>query len=81
MIPESLEEYQRGREALLEAAQGVIAMGGAPLAEHGVGRNPMKQRMLRELYGEEGISQMRAVKRALDPSWKLAPGVLFQESS
>jgi FAD/FMN-containing dehydrogenase len=29
------------------------------------------------LYGEEGIEQMRAVKRALDPDWKLAPGVLF----
>ena len=55
----------------------VIALGGAPLAEHGVGRSALKQRLLRELYGEAGIEQMRAVKRALDPEWKLAPGVLF----
>jgi D-lactate dehydrogenase (cytochrome) len=52
-------------------------MGGSPLAEHGVGRSPVKQALLRLMYGEEGIEQMRAVKRALDPSWKLAPGVLF----
>jgi D-lactate dehydrogenase (cytochrome) len=67
----------RGREAIFEIARGVIGMDGAPLAEHGVGRSALKQRLLQELYGEEGIEQMRAVKRALDPDWKLAPGVLF----
>jgi len=29
------------------------------------------------MYGETGIEEMRRVKRALDPEWKLAPGVLF----
>ena len=52
-------------------------LGGCPLAEHGVGRNPVKQALLRGLYGDEGIAEMRAVKRALDPDWKLAPGVIF----
>jgi FAD/FMN-containing dehydrogenase len=33
--------------------------------------------MLLELYGEQGFEEMRVVKRALDPDWKLAPGVLF----
>jgi len=37
----------------------------------------LKQQLLLELYGPEGIDQMRAVKRTLDPEWKLAPGVLF----
>jgi D-lactate dehydrogenase (cytochrome) len=77
LIPRSLDDMIRGREAIFEIARGVIGMGGAPLAEHGVGRSALKQRLLRELYGEEGIEQMRAVKRALDPEWKLAPGVLF----
>jgi D-lactate dehydrogenase (cytochrome) len=54
-----------------------IRAGGAPMAEHGVGRNPTKQGLLRELYGEAGLDEMRAVKRALDPDWKLSPGVLF----
>jgi D-lactate dehydrogenase (cytochrome) len=77
LIPHTLEDVIRGREAIFEIARGVIGMGGAPLAEHGVGRSALKQRLLRELYGDEGIEQMRLVKRALDPDWKLAPGVLF----
>jgi D-lactate dehydrogenase (cytochrome) len=77
VIPSSLDDVTRGREALLEIAEGVIEMGGAPLAEHGVGRSALKQQLLRKLYGDEGIDAMRAVKRALDPTWKLSPGVLF----
>ena len=73
----TLEDMQRGRAALLDLARRVVQMGGAPLAEHGVGRNPTKQTLLRQLYGDEGIEEMRAVKRALDPQWKLAPGVIF----
>lgn len=79
VVPASLEDVARGREALLEIADAIARLGGAPLAEHGVGRNAIKQRMLLELYGHEGIEQMRAVKRALDPDWKLSPGVLFAE--
>lgn len=78
VIPRSREEMELGREALMEMARDVIAMGGSPLAEHGVGRSPLKQQLLRELYGEHGIDEMRTVKRALDPGWKLAPGVLFR---
>jgi len=29
------------------------------------------------LYGKKGVEEMRAVKAAIDPEWKLAPGVLF----
>ncbi|MGH9254402.1 MAG: FAD-binding oxidoreductase [Vicinamibacterales bacterium] len=79
VVPRSLDEVERGREAILDMARGVMAMGGAPLAEHGVGRSALKQQLLKELYGERGIDEMRAVKRALDPTWKFAPGVLFPE--
>jgi D-lactate dehydrogenase (cytochrome) len=77
LIPRTLDDIIRGREAIFEIARGVIGMDGAPLAEHGVGRSALKQRLLLELYGDEGIEQMRAVKRALDPDWKFAPGVLL----
>jgi D-lactate dehydrogenase (cytochrome) len=77
LLPRSLDDVERGREAILEIARRVTQMGGAPLAEHGVGRSALKQQLLLELYGENGINQMRAVKRALDPEWKLSPGVLF----
>ena len=81
LIPRTLEDMIRGRDAIFEIARGVIGMDGAPLAEHGVGRSTLKQRLLRELYGDDGIEQMRTVKRVLDPEWKLAPGVLFQPLS
>ena len=77
VIPRAMTDVDRGHEAILELSRAVIAMGGSPLAEHGVGRGELKQRLLRELYGDEGIEQMRRVKRALDPGWKLSPGVLF----
>jgi len=52
-------------------------MGGCPLAEHGVGRNPVKQELLRQLYGDAGLDAMRAIKLSLDPNGSLASGVIF----
>jgi D-lactate dehydrogenase (cytochrome) len=77
VVPGAMHDVEEGYAAILEMARAVVTMGGAPLAEHGVGRSPLKQQLLCELYGEAGIEQMRAVKRALDPGWKLASGVLF----
>jgi FAD/FMN-containing dehydrogenase len=77
VIPRTIDDVHRGQEAILEMARAVVALGGAPLAEHGVGRSALKQRLLRELYGDDGIERMRDVKRALDPEWKLSAGVLF----
>jgi D-lactate dehydrogenase (cytochrome) len=78
VIPRSMEEYESGKAAILAFGREVIRLGGSPLAEHGVGRNPVKQQLLLELYGREGVDEMRAVKRALDPACTLAPGVLFE---
>ena len=77
VVPRSIEDVHAGQEAILEFGREVTRLGGCPLAEHGVGRSAVKQRLLRNLYGDAGIDEMRAVKRALDPQWKLAPGVLF----
>jgi D-lactate dehydrogenase (cytochrome) len=77
VIPRSVADMESGKAAILAFGLEAIRLGGSPLAEHGVGRNRVKQRLLAELYGEAGIEDMRAVKRALDPEWKLAPGVLF----
>jgi D-lactate dehydrogenase (cytochrome) len=77
VIPRTLADVKAGQEAILEFGREVIARGGSPLSEHGVGRSEVKQALLRQLYGDRGIEEMRAVKAALDPGWKLAPGVLF----
>ena len=80
VLPRSYEDVERGKDAIRDFGREAARLGGCPLAEHGVGRNPVKQALLRDLYGDEGIEQMRAVKRALDPEWKLAPGVIFPKT-
>jgi D-lactate dehydrogenase (cytochrome) len=76
-LPRSYEDLLAAKDAVLEFGRAVIEFGGSPLAEHGVGRSAVKQALLRELYGVRGVEEMRAVKAAIDPDWKLAPGVLF----
>jgi D-lactate dehydrogenase (cytochrome) len=77
VIPRGPADVIKGREAILELGSAVIAMGGCPLAEHGVGRSPIKQQLLRQLYGSAGIDAMRAIKLSLDPNGSLASGVIF----
>lgn len=77
VIPRSYDDVVAGKDAILEFGREVARLGGCPLAEHGVGRSTIKRALLRQLYGDEAIAQMRAIKNALDPDWKLAPGVLF----
>ncbi len=77
LLPRSAEDAARARQALLEIGRAAIELGGAPMSEHGVGRNPIKQQLLLELYGHAGVESMRAVKRALDPHNVLSPGSIF----
>jgi D-lactate dehydrogenase (cytochrome) len=77
VIPRSAADVAKGRDAILALGAAVIAMGGSPLAEHGVGRNPIKQELLRQLYGTAGVNAMRSIKLGLDPNGSLASGVIF----
>ena len=43
LIPRSAADVVAGKEALLACGREAIRLGGAPLAEHGVGRNRIKQ--------------------------------------
>ena len=72
-------QMDHAKRALVEIGMQAIEMGGSPMSEHGVGRSPIKQQLLRRLYGNHGIAAMRRVKEALDPSYRLAPDVLFPE--
>jgi D-lactate dehydrogenase (cytochrome) len=80
VIARSYDDVVKGKDAMVEFGRHVARLGGCPLAEHGVGRNPVKQALLRQLYGDAGIAEMRAVKHALDPGNRLAPGVIFPEA-
>jgi len=81
LIPRTKDDVRVAYELMHAAARHAVSLGGAPLAEHGVGKHEVKQQLLREYYGEDGIRQMRAVKAALDPRGQLAPGNLFPPAS
>lgn len=81
VIPRSMDDVTLGKDAILECGRDIIKLGGSPLAEHGVGRNPIKQELLRQFVGDDGIAQMRTVKSVLDPLGKLAPGVIFSRTT
>jgi D-lactate dehydrogenase (cytochrome) len=70
-------EMDVARRAQVEIGKAAIELSGAPMSEHGVGRNPVKQQLLALFQGADGIASMRAVRRALDPDGLLAPGVLW----
>jgi D-lactate dehydrogenase (cytochrome) len=75
IIPNTLDEYRRGKDIYLEWAHTVVEMGGTVSAEHGVGK--LKTALLREMYGDKGITEMRETKRLFDPANLLSPGNLF----
>lgn len=77
-LPRNGAEAALGQEALLEFASEAARRGGSPLSEHGVGRSPLKQEILRRFLGDGAIEEMRSIKRALDPEGRFAPGVLFE---
>ncbi len=76
-LARNAREMALAEEALREFAERAAALGGAPLSEHGVGRSPLKQDLMRRFVGEAALSRMREIKRALDPEGRLSPGVLF----
>lgn len=79
LLPSDAAAATRARAALLEIGRMAMRRGGAPMSEHGVGRNPVKQQLLGEFAGAAGLASMWAIKRTLDPGGMLAPGVLLPQ--
>ncbi len=53
-----------------------LTLGGTVSAEHGIGK--IKGPYLQQMFGEEGIEQMRRVKGVLDPCGILGQGTMFE---
>lgn len=75
ILPRNPEEYATGWELYHEFADVVIRMGGSPAAEHGIGK--LKTDFLVQMYGADGIAQMKRVKDMFDPDHRLGIGTLF----
>ncbi len=77
ILPRNMADYEAGKRLYLAWARAAIGRGGSISAEHGVGK--LKIALLEEMYGRDGVAQMRAVKRVFDPGWRLNRGNLFSE--
>lgn len=75
ILPRDTAELQVGKQLFEQFARRAVELGGTVSAEHGIGK--LKQVFFQLMYTASEIDQMRAVKRVLDPSGILNPGVLF----
>jgi D-lactate dehydrogenase (cytochrome) len=72
MLPRNNEEVDQGMDNYMIFAKRAVELGGTVAAEHGIGK--LKRAFLEVMYGENGISEMQAVKRAVDPKWIINQG-------
>ena len=78
ILPRNDVEAEQGREIYWKFVRYAVKVGGTISAEHGIGK--LKREYLRELYGEEHLQEMAALKRAFDPAGILGRGNIFSET-
>jgi len=75
ILPQSAEQFEKGKAVMLDLARRAVALGGTVSAEHGLGKR--KSHLLALQFTPEQIETMKAVKTRLDPHWLLGRGNLF----
>jgi len=77
ILPRDDQEAARAWEIYRGFIHRAVDLGGTISAEHGIGK--LKRDYLRELYGDEHLREMAALKRAFDPAGILGRGNMFGE--
>jgi len=77
ILPMNASEYEQGKELYMSWAETVVKYGGAISAEHGVGK--LKVDLLKVMYGDQSIIEMKELKKQLDPKELLGVGTLFAQ--
>ncbi|TFG09342.1 FAD-binding oxidoreductase [Candidatus Heimdallarchaeota archaeon] len=75
ILPRNMEELELGKKLYKKFAKKAVEFGGSVSAEHGIGK--IKHEYLEIMYGEEGVNQMKDVKKVLDPSGLFNRGNIF----
>jgi D-lactate dehydrogenase (cytochrome) len=75
MLPKDLNEMAIGKSLYKKICSKAVGLGGTVSAEHGIGK--LKTEYLLEMYGEENIKKMLAVKKVFDPNLILGRGNIF----
>lgn len=75
ILPNSGEEYKKGKALHEKWAKAAGENGGTVSAEHGVGKT--KAPYLKYMYGEESYMEMHTLKTAFDPDYMFNRGNMF----
>ena len=79
ILPRNDAEADQGREIYWKFVRRAVKVGGTISAEHGIGK--LKREYLRELYSEEHLREMAALKQAFDPAGIFGRGNIFRRIS
>ena len=75
LLPSNYEELEKAKEIYALMASKVLELKGTVSAEHGIGK--IKHKYLEMMFGEEGVSEMRRIKKVFDPGMILNNGNMF----
>lgn len=75
ILPENMQNYEKGWQLYHDWARKVIRMGGTVSAEHGIGK--IKTAFLEYMFGAEGIRQMREMRLVFESDYILNTGNLY----
>jgi D-lactate dehydrogenase (cytochrome) len=75
LIPDSYEQYSKGKEMISKWAIYVTKHKGSVTAEHGIGK--LKKELLQIMVHEDDLINMKKIKRLLEPKCLINQGTLL----
>lgn len=76
ILPTNEEELHTAKNLYLKLAQLAVQLKGTISGEHGIGK--LKTHLLRLMYDETALQEMKQLKKSLDPLGLLGVGTLFE---
>jgi len=77
MLPKNEEELHIAKKAYWTLAQLAVQYNGTISGEHGIGK--LKTHLLRLMYDDNALTEMKQLKKMLDPLGLLGIGTLFEQ--
>ncbi|NLP01143.1 MAG: FAD-binding oxidoreductase [Fibrobacter sp.] len=75
LLPSNEDELKTALDVYDSMMELTVKNGGTISAEHGIGK--LKCKYLEKMYGKAAIDEMKTIKRAIDPQWRLNRGTIF----
>lgn len=74
MLPRK-EQMTQAHDTYQTLVDRILQWGGTISAEHGIGK--LKKRYFTQMVGEQGLAELRRIKKLFDPNWLLGAGNIF----